>query len=564
MTDIHSRPVPIAAEAMLRQAGVHPLLARLYAARGIKHADELQDRFDALLPPASMRNAEAAAVLLADYIAQDKALLVIADFDCDGATACAVAIRALRALGARVDYFVPSRDMGYGLSPKVVELVAPLRPDLLITVDNGIAAIDAIDAAGARGIATLVTDHHLPAPTLPRAACIVNPNQPGCGFDSKSIAGVGVIYYVMLALRAELRRRGWFATRAEPKLADLLDLVALGTVADVVKLDRNNRILVSQGLKRIRSGRLNAGMKALFAVAGREPTRASAFDLGFTLAPRINAAGRLADMSLGIECLITDDLARAFNIAQQLDALNRERRQVEAAMQRDADNFLASVDPQATGSLVLYESAWHQGVIGILAGRLKDRHHVPVIALAPAEGEELRGSGRSVPGLHLRDALDLVDKRAPGMLIRFGGHAAAAGLTLRKNDVERFRALFAAVVTELLGDATTRQWESDGALESAYFNLDVARLLQNEVWGQGFPSPLFCNDFRVAQQRVVGEKHLRLRVLVGERPCEAILFRHEKPLPERIRALYRLDINEYNGAQNIQLTLEHWEALQSE
>ncbi|HKO88960.1 MAG TPA: single-stranded-DNA-specific exonuclease RecJ, partial [Burkholderiales bacterium] len=484
MTKIFSRNVPLAAEAMLRQSGVHPLLARLYAARGIKHADELQDRFDALLPPVSMRNCEAAAALLADYIAQDKRLLVIADFDCDGATACAVAVRALRAFGARVDYFVPSREMGYGLSPDVVELVAPLAPDLLITVDNGIAAIDAIDAANRKGIATLVTDHHLPAATLPQAACIVNPNQSSCDFSSKCIAGVGVIYYVMLSLRAELRRRGWFQTRTEPNLANLLDLVALGTVADVVKLDRNNRILVSQGLKRIRAGRLNAGLRALFAVAGRDPARACAFDLGFALAPRINAAGRLANMGLGIECLITDDTAHAFNIAQQLDALNRERRQVEAGMQRDAEQFLVSIDTQAAGSLVLYDEKWHQGVIGILASRLKDRHHVPVIALAPADGDTLRGSGRSIAGLHLRDALDLVDKRAPGMLLRFGGHAAAAGLTLRKQDVDGFRLLFGAVVTEILGGAATRSWESDGALEGAYLNLDVARLLQNEVWGQ--------------------------------------------------------------------------------
>jgi single-stranded-DNA-specific exonuclease len=561
MSRIVTRAVPLAAEATLRQAGLHPVLARLYAARGVRAAHELSYEFDTLLPPQTLTRCEEAAQLLADHIEQDKKLLVIADFDCDGATACAVAVRALRAFGAKVEYFVPSRDMGYGLSARVVEATAPLAPDLLITVDNGIAAVEAIESAKARGIATLVTDHHLPGEQLPQAACIVNPNQPGCGFASKSMAGVGVIYYVMLALRAELRRRGRFHEQ-EPNLAALLDLVALGTVADVVKLDHNNRILVSQGMKRIRARRMHAGIAALFAVAGRDPACAGTFDLAFAVGPRINAAGRLADMHLGIECLVTDDMGRAFNIAQQLDALNRERRAVEADMQRDAENFLATIDVADAGSLALYDERWHPGVIGILAGRLKDKHHVPVITLAPSESGELRGSGRSIPGLHLRDALDLVDKREPGLLLRFGGHAAAAGLSLRKSDVERFRAAFDRAVNDMLDPAArTRNWESDGALEEAYLHLDVARLLQSEIWGQGFPAPLFCNDLRVEQQRVVGEKHLKLRVCANERRCEAILFRQEQPLPERIRALFALEVNDYNGAQSLQLRLEHWEAL---
>ncbi|HKY01590.1 MAG TPA: single-stranded-DNA-specific exonuclease RecJ [Burkholderiales bacterium] len=565
MSRIVTRPVPLAAEAMLRQAGVHPVLARLYAARGVKKAEELGYGFEALLPPPGLRDCEAAAVLLADYIAQNKRLLVIADFDCDGATACAVAVRALRAFGATVDYFVPSREMGYGLTAKVVDMVAPLKPDLLITVDNGIAAVEAVESARARGIATLVTDHHLPGETLPLAACIVNPNQPQCGFESKCIAGVGVVFYVMLALRSELRRRGRFEGKQEPNLAALLDLVALGTVADVVKLDRNNRILVSQGLKRIRSGRMHAGIAALFAIAGRDPQRACAFDFGFALAPRINAAGRLADMHLGIECLITDDTARAFNIAQQLDALNRERRTVEAQMQAEAEAFLADIDVAASCSLTLHDGRWHPGVIGILAGRLKDRHHVPVITLAPSGEDELRGSGRSIAGLHLRDALDRVDKREPGLILRFGGHAAAAGLSLRKSDVDRFRTAFEQAVNDMLEPAARqRRWESDGALEAGYLNLDMARMLQEEIWGQGFPAPLFCDELRIEQQRIVGEKHLRLRVSAADRRCEAILFQHDQPLPEKIRALYRLDINEYMGSQSLQLTLEHWEEIGEE
>lgn len=564
MSRFVARHVPLAAEATLAQAGLHPVLARLYAARGVKSASELRYEFDALLPPAGLHGIDAAATLLADHIEQGKRLLVIADFDCDGATACAVAVRALRACGANVGYYVPSRDLGYGLSPRVVELVAPLKPDLLITVDNGIAAVEAIDAANARGIATLVTDHHLPGPSLPRAAAIVNPNQAACGFDSKCIAGVGVVFYVMLALRAELRRRGRFAAGAEPNLADLLDLVALGTVADVVRLDYNNRILVTQGLKRVRAGRMQPGIAALFAIAGRDPARAGAFDLGFALAPRINAAGRLADMHLGIECLITDDSATAFNIAQQLDALNAERRTVEADMRDEAEAMLSDIDPQDAASLCLYDERWHPGVIGIVAGRLKDRHHLPVFVLAKAGEDELRGSGRSIAGLHLRDALDLVDKREPGLLLRFGGHAAAAGVTLRKEDAARFRTAFDAVVQDLLPPAVReRRWDSDGALPGAYLNLDLARLLRAEVWGQGFPAPLFCDEAVVEQQRVVGEKHLRLRLLLGDRRAEAILFRHETPLPQRIRALYRVDINEYNGTQALQLVLEHWEGLET-
>jgi single-stranded-DNA-specific exonuclease len=494
-------------------------------------------------------------------IAAGRRLLIVADYDCDGATACAVGLRALAAFGARVDYFVPNRfETGYGLSSRVVDLVAPARPDLLITVDNGIASLEGVAHARRLGVATLITDHHLPGDALPDAECIVNPNQPGCRFPSKSLAGVGVMFYVMLSLRAELRRRGWFGTRAEPNLGRLLDLVALGTVADVVRLDRNNRILVSQGLRRMRAGRTQPGVAALFGVAGRDPRRAGTFDLGFALGPRVNAAGRLADMRVGIEALATDDYARALNIARELDELNRERRGIEGSMQRDAEALVATVTPDDRASLVLFDPRWHQGVVGLLAGRLKDRHHRPVVALAPAGDGLARGSGRSIPGLHLRDALDLVSKRDPRLLVSFGGHAAAAGLSLRADDVERFAAAFDAVVRELVDPATlARTLETDGSLEPEYATLQLAHALQAEVWGQGFPPPLFADEFDVESQRLVGEKHLRLRVARGGRRFDAIAFRRDAPLPDRVRLAYALGIDEWNGAQGVELRVEHVE-----
>jgi single-stranded-DNA-specific exonuclease len=555
---IVARKVPLAAERTLAQAGVHPLLARVFAARGVSAPADLDSALGALIPPSRLKNAAAAAALLADHIAAGKRLLIVADYDCDGATACAVGLRALAAFGATVDYFVPNRfETGYGLSPQVVDLVAPARPDLIVTVDNGIASFDGIDRARARGIATLVTDHHLPADSLPDAACIVNPNQPGCDFPSKSIAGVGVMFYVMLALRAELRRRGAFAGRPEPNLADLLDLVALGTVADVVRLDRNNRVLVTQGLKRMRAGRLQPGLAALFGVGGRDARRARAFDLGFTLGPRVNAAGRLADMRLGIEALATADYARALNIAQDLDRLNRERRELEDSMRSDADAALAGIDVDGAASIVLYDERWHQGVVGLLAGRLKDRHHRPAIALAPAGDGELRGSGRSIPGLHLRDALDLVSKRAPGLLVRFGGHAAAAGLALRAADVERFRDAFEATVREMVDPAAlARTVETDGSLEPGYASLAVARVLDDEVWGQGFPPPVFADEFAVESQRLVGGRHLRLRLARDGVRYDAIAFRRAEPLPARVRAAYALGIDEWNGTEALALRIE--------
>jgi single-stranded-DNA-specific exonuclease len=561
MTRLVTRDVPPRAAWALEQSGVHPLLARLYAARGVKAPAELDTALSALLPPDGLKGMDRAASLLADAIQAGKRLLIVADYDCDGATGCAVGIRALRAMGATVDYLVPDRfTLGYGLSPGVAALAAERRPDLVITVDNGIASVEGVDALNALGIATLVTDHHLPGAELPRAAAIVNPNQPGCGFASKALAGVGVMFYLMLATRAELRRRGAFADRAEPNLADLLDLVALGTVADVVPLDRNNRVLVAQGLVRIRGGRMQPGLAALMAVAGREPARAAGFDLGFALGPRLNAAGRLADMALGIECLITDDPARAMNIAQQLDAINRERRGIEAGMREDAEILLADLDPGNRASVTLFDPGWHQGVIGILAGRVKEKLHRPTFAFARGEAGELKASGRSIPGLHLRDALDLVAKREPGLLLRFGGHAAAAGLTLREAELPRFEAAFERVCGELLSPAElSRTLETDGTLESGYFSLEAARLISREVWGQAFPAPLFADRFEVLSQRILKDKHLKLRLQKGAQRFEAIRFNDAQSVPERVTAAFRLDINEWNGTQSVQLLVEHLE-----
>jgi len=564
-TRIVTRQVSPRTHDQLVREGLHPVLARVCAARGINHRDELDDKLAGLIPPSALMNAERAGALLADAIAAGRRMLIVADYDCDGATACAVGLRALAAFGASVRYLVPNRfEHGYGLTPEIVALAAQSKPDLIITVDNGIGSVEGVEAARNLGIDVLITDHHLPGAELPRAACIVNPNQPGCAFPSKSLAGVGVMFYVMLALRAELRKRGAFPAKEEPRLAELLDLVALGTVADVVPLDFNNRVLVTQGLRRIRAGHMQEGVRALFAVAGREPFRAGSFDLGFLLGPRLNAAGRLSDMGLGIECLTTGDRGRALEIARQLDDLNRERRTIEAEMQAQAEDLVAKITIGESSSISLYDPAWHQGVVGILAGRVKDRYYRPTFAFAPSVSndgaDQIRGSGRSIAGLHLRDALDLLAKREPGLLLRFGGHAAAAGLTLRAADFGRFAQGFEAVARELLSPAQlARSIETDGSLEPAYLDLGLARLLDHQVWGQGFPQPLFCDDFEVQGQRVVGEKHLKLKLARGGRTLEAMRFNALEPLPRQVRAAYRLSVEEFRGMQNLQLVIEHWE-----
>ena len=558
MPVITRRFAPPDIAAGLIAAGENALLARLYAARGVAADGETRADLARLAAPRGMRNLDIMAAHLADAIASGQRLLIVADYDSDGATACAVGLRALRAFGASVDYIVPDRfRYGYGLTPEIVRLAASTRqPDILITVDNGIASVDGVAAANALGLKVLITDHHLPGPELPRACCIVNPNQPGCEFPSKHLAGVGVMFYLMLALRAELRRRG---AREEPNLADLLDLVALGTVADVVKLDANNRILVRQGLKRMRAGRLQPGIAALFRVARREALAATVHDLGFALAPRLNAAGRLADMSLGIECLATDDPQRAADIAVELDRLNRERRTIEAGMQETATAAVARVALGESRSLTLFDPDWHQGVVGLVASRIKERHRRPTIALARCGDGLLRGSGRSIPALHLRDALDRVAKRHPDLILKFGGHAAAAGLTLREADVERFAAAFDAAAREALTLADLEEEiDTDGSLAIGDATRENAALLREQVWGAGFPEPRFVDRFRVLAQRVVGERHLKLRVAREEREFEAILFGSTALLPPHIEAVYRLDLNDFEGSSRAQLTVQHW------
>ncbi|AIO66385.1 single-stranded-DNA-specific exonuclease RecJ [Burkholderia oklahomensis] len=562
MTHIVTRSAAPAALDALARHGLHPVLARLYAARGITSPADIETALSRLVPPAQLKGCANAAALLADALEAGRKMLVVADYDCDGATACAVAVRGLRMFGATIDYLVPNRfEYGYGLTPEIVELAAARKPDLLITVDNGIASVDGVAAANARGIDVLVTDHHLPGDTLPAARAIVNPNQPGCAFPSKHIAGVGVMFYVLLALRAELRARGAFGdARPEPRLDGLLDLVALGTVADVVRLDGNNRVLVAQGLQRIRNGRMQPGIAALFRAAAREARSASGFDLGFGLGPRLNAAGRLSDMSLGIECLTTDDIGRAWELAQQLDAMNRERREIEAGMQQQALADLASVDPAEAATITLFNPEWHQGVIGIVAGRLKERFHRPAFTFAHADdsGARVKGSGRSIPGFHLRDAIDLISKREPDLIVTFGGHAMAAGVTLDTENVPRFAAAFEAVAREWLSDdALARVIETDGDLEDAYFTPQVVELLDSAVWGQGFPAPLFSGEFDVASQALVKDKHLKLQLMRGRQRFNAIWFNHAEPLPARATVAFRLASDTWNGMTRVQLIVEH-------
>jgi single-stranded-DNA-specific exonuclease len=565
MTRIVTRACsPVDAEILVRH-GLHPVLARLYAARGVCLPDELETGLARLVPPAAFKGCDEAAALLADAIQEKRRMLVVADYDCDGATACAVAVRGLRMFGGRIDYLVPNRfEYGYGLTPEIVALAAQSasgKPELLITVDNGIASVDGVEAANALGIDVLVTDHHLPGDQLPAARAIVNPNQPGCEFPSKCIAGVGVMFYVLLALRAELRRRGAFGDDfPEPRLDGLLDLVALGTVADVVKLDGNNRVLVAQGLQRIRKGKMQPGIAALFRAAARDARNASGFDLGFALGPRLNAAGRLSDMSLGIECLTTDDIGRAWELAQQLDTMNRERREIEAGMQQQALDDLSSIDPDGATTITLFNPAWHQGVIGIVAGRLKEKFHRPAFtfALADDSGLLVKGSGRSIAGFHLRDALDLISKREPGMIVKFGGHAMAAGLTLATADVPRFTAAFEAVGREWLSDdALSRTVETDGELEDAYFTPQFVDMLDAAVWGQGFPAPVFSGEFDVASQALVKDKHLKLQLMRGRQRFNAIWFNHTDTLPARTTVAYRLASDTWNGVSRVQLIVEH-------
>jgi len=563
---IIARDIPPRSAWALEQAGVHPLLARLYAARGVLSRAELDDGLALLLAPDTLRGAREAAVLLADAIRDDKRLCVVADYDCDGATACAVAIRGLRLLGAKhATYLVPDRVTdGYGLTPPIAQRVADSGADVLITVDNGIASVEGVAAAKARGLSVLVTDHHLPGTELPIADVVVNPNQPGCDFESKSIAGVGVMFYVLLALRSELRHRGVFDKTQQPKLDSLLPLVALGTVADVVRLDANNRRLVAQGLRRIRAGAMPAGVAALFKAAGRNAAIATTFDFGFALGPRINAAGRLADMTLGIECLLTEDAGRADELARMLDGINRERRDIEGGMRDQALRLAESMfddTQQPPAAISVFGADFHEGVVGIVASRIKERFHRPtfVFAASGADGKdhELKGSGRSIPGFHLRDALDLVAKRHPGVLLRFGGHAMAAGCTVARAQFAVFEKALADVAQEWLDAATlTRRLDTDGPLAPEYLRIDLVDTLHREVWGQGFAPPTFSEEVEVISQRLVGEKHLALKLRHKGKPVDGIWFGHTEPLPPRVVIAYRLDADEWQGVRRVRFLVE--------
>jgi len=564
---IVARDIPPRSAWALEQAGVHPLLARLYAARGVQAKEELDDGLARLLPPDTLRGAHEAAILLADAIRDDKRLCIVADYDCDGATACALAVRGLRRLGARhVSYLVPDRVVdGYGLTPPIAERVAAGGADVLITVDNGIASVEGVAAAKALGLSVVVTDHHLPGPALPAADALVNPNQPGCDFASKSIAGVGVMFYVLLALRSELRTRGVFDAASQPKLDALLPLVALGTVADVVKLDANNRRLVAQGLRRIRAGALPAGIAALFKAAGRDASAATTFDFGFALGPRINAAGRLADMTLGIECLLTDDAGRAEELARMLDGINRERRDIEGNMREQALALAESLFDDSSeappAAISVFDASFHEGVVGIVASRIKDRYHRPTFVFAasaaPGKGHELKGSGRSIPGFHLRDALDLVAKRHPGVLLRFGGHAMAAGCTVAEAHFQTFERALAQVATEWLDAAAlTRRLDTDGPLAREYLRVDLVDTLYREVWGQGFAPPTFSEEVEVMSQRLVGERHLALKVRHQGQVVDAMWFGHTSPLPARVVLAFRLDAQEWQGVRKVRFLVE--------
>lgn len=557
---IHTRQLNHEAYRALVNAGTDPLMARLFAARNIKNPIELEDKLSHLYPFELLKNNTQAAICLAQAIHKAKRILIVADYDADGATACAVAMLGLQSMGAVVDFLVPNRfEHGYGLTPPLVDIAAQRGAQLLMTVDNGMASISGVAHAQALGMEVLITDHHLAADTLPNCI-IVNPNQPDCPFPSKSLAGVGVVFYVLMALRAHLRAEGYFhERRPEPKLADLLDLVALGTVADVVSLDHNNRILVAQGLKRMRAGWMRPGIRALFDVAKRDWKKAKPFDLGFAIGPRINAAGRLDDMSLGIACLLSEHHEAAHMLAEQLNNLNIERREIENGMLEEALAGLSDVWANHY-SVVAYRDDWHQGVVGIVASRLRERYHRPTIVFAPAEHGELRGSGRSIGALHLRDALDTVSKRHCGLILKFGGHAMAAGLSIAEHDLARFEAAFEAVVSECLShDDLNQHFLTDGSLSTEQLCLPQAIKLAEPVWGQGFQPPCFCDEFTVAWQRPVGTNHLKAGLSKNGHIVEAMFFRCTDTLPQNIRTVYRPVANEWRQNMELQLHIDYWE-----
>lgn len=560
MTTFVTRPYDPTAANVLTTAGYLPPVARALSARGIRSPEDLNEAWSGMLPPDLLTGIDRAAERLLAARTRGERVTIVADYDCDGATACAVGIRGLSALGLSVDYFVPDRVRhGYGLTAAIVDLLAarPNPPQVILTVDNGISSADAVRHAATLGIDVVITDHHLPADDTPPAVAIVNPNQRGCGFPSKSLAGVGVIFYVLLALRARLRDEGAFTAQTQPRLNELVDLVALGTVADVVKLDKNNRILVSQGLKRIREGRTHLGIAALFNVARCSMGNASARDFGFRIGPRINAAGRLATMEYGIECLLTDDPDRARHYAEALNQINQERRELEEEMQHAADLAVAAADIEHVHALSLLDDSFNEGVVGLVASRIKEKVHRPTVAFARTAEGELKGSGRSIPGIHLRDMLDLVSKTEPGLILRFGGHAMAAGLTIQEKDYDRFARAFEAVVAEHADPAVfERNVLIDGGLAPDEISERLCQTLEHGIWGQGFEAPLFANDFRVVRQTVLKDAHLKLSLELGGQRFEGIFFRRNAPLLTASRLAYRPTINEFNGRRLIQLLVE--------
>ncbi|NRP53561.1 Single-stranded-DNA-specific exonuclease RecJ [Marinobacterium sp. xm-v-242] len=566
---IIERPIGAVSSSL---ASLHPVIARIYAGRGVSELSELEKGLETLLPDGAMLGIDAGVARLVTALRQQESILIVGDFDCDGATSTTTALLALRAFGFnQVDYLVPNRfEYGYGLSPEIVEVAQQKQPDLIITVDNGISSIEGVDRANMLGIDVIVTDHHLPGSVLPKAVAIINPNQAGCQFMAKSTCGAGVIFYLLIALRRQLQQLGWFEKSGvkAPNLANYLDLIALGTVADVVPLERNNRTLVHQGLARIRAGRARPGLLALLEVAGRDHQRISSSDLGFAVAPRLNAAGRLDDISLGIECLLEEDPQRAREYAEQLDALNRERRSIESEMQAQAMAYLESLDlseAERPAGIALFNEQWHQGVIGILASRVKEKLHRPVIVFAPGEEGEIKGSARSIEGFHIRDGLDRIATEHPGLISKFGGHAMAAGLTIAKADLARFETAFAAEVTrQTRKEDLDRVIETDGELAPNQFTMELAQMIQEAgPWGHQFPEPSFHGEFRLLQQRIVGQKHLKM---VLQEPTtglalDAIAFNVESDIwpnasINRVRAVYRLDINEFRGQRSLQLMVE--------
>ncbi len=566
---IIERPIGAVSSSL---ASLHPVIARIYAGRGVSELSELEKGLETLLPDGAMLGIDAGVARLVTALRQQESILIVGDFDCDGATSTTTALLALRAFGFnQVDYLVPNRfEYGYGLSPEIVEVAQQKQPDLIITVDNGISSIEGVDRANMLGIDVIVTDHHLPGSVLPKAVAIINPNQAGCQFMAKSTCGAGVIFYLLIALRRQLQQLGWFEKSGvkAPNLANYLDLIALGTVADVVPLERNNRTLVHQGLARIRAGRARPGLLALLEVAGRDNQRISSSDLGFAVAPRLNAAGRLDDISLGIECLLEEDPQRAREYAEQLDALNRERRSIESEMQAQAMAYLESLDlleAERPAGIALFNEQWHQGVIGILASRVKEKLHRPVIVFAPGDEGEIKGSARSIEGFHIRDGLDRIATEHPGLISKFGGHAMAAGLTISKADLARFETAFAAEVTrQTRKEDLDRVIETDGELAPNQFTMELAQMIQEAgPWGHQFPEPSFHGEFRLLQQRIVGQKHLKM---VLQEPTtglalDAIAFNVESDIwpnasINRVRAVYRLDINEFRGQRSLQLMVE--------